>query len=60
MGDDINIMRAVVIVRVSVFVISLYFSPQFKKVVKPQIVCNIEDELVNSTIGTWETMNLNR
>jgi hypothetical protein len=44
MGDDSNIMRAIVIVTVSVVVISLYFSPQLKKVVKPHIVYNIEDE----------------
>jgi hypothetical protein len=60
MGDDSNITRAVVIVTVSVVVISLYFSPQLKKVVKPDIVHNIEEEFVNSTTKPCETMNPNR
>jgi hypothetical protein len=60
MGDDSNIMRAVVIVTVSVVVISLYFSPQLKKVVKPHIVYNIEEEFVNSKTESCETMTPNR
>jgi hypothetical protein len=60
MGDDSNIMRAVVIVTVSVVVISLYFSPQLKKVVKPYIVYNIEEEFVNSKTESCETMTPNR
>ena len=60
MGDDSNIMRDIVIVTVSVVVISLYFSPQLKKVVKPHIIYNIEEEFVNFTTETWETMNPNR
>jgi hypothetical protein len=57
MGDDSNIMRAIVIVTVSVVVISLYFSPQLKKVVKPRIVYNIEEEFVNFITEPWEMMN---
>ena len=54
MGDDSNIMRVVAIVTMSVVVISLYFSPQLKKVVKPHILCNIKDECVNSTTEPGE------
>ncbi len=60
MGDDSNIMRAVVIVTVSVVVISLYFSPQLKKVVKPHVVYNIEEEFVNSTTEPRATIDPNR
>ena len=60
MGDDSNIMRVVAIVTMSLVVISLYFSPQLKKVVKPHIVYNIKDECVNSTTEPGETANLNR
>ena len=59
MGDDSNIMIAIVIVTVSVVVISLYFSPQLKKVVKPHIVYNIEEEFVNSTTEPRATIDPN-
>jgi hypothetical protein len=53
-------MRVVAIVTMTLVVISLYFSPQLKKVVKPHIVYNIKDECVNSTTESGETANLNR
>jgi len=60
MDDDSSITKAVVTVTVSLVVISLYLSPQLKKVVEPQIVNHIENAFVNSTAEPRETLNPNR
>lgn len=45
--SSINRTRAVVTVMISVVVISLYISPQLKRVIEQQIVTYVEDAAVN-------------